>query len=94
MNELKVKESDRNYTLPCLKELEARGSPYSKLKEYLLEGVKRFNEAREKLKPYQDLLRSFLENPKVRGKDKEKSSSLNEYRSEKKENTCIGLLSH
>jgi hypothetical protein len=72
LNELKVKESNRMYRPPCLKELEARGSPLSKLEEYLPEGVRRFNEAREKLKPYQDLLRFLLENPKVRGKDKEK----------------------
>ena len=72
LNQLKVKEYNRRQRLPCLKELEARGSPLSKLEEYLPGGVRRFNEAREKLKPYQDLLRFFLENPKVRGKDKEK----------------------
>ena len=72
LDEFKVKESNRMHRPPCLKELEARGSPLSKLEEYLPEGVRRFNEAREKLKPYQDLLRFFLENPKVREKDKEK----------------------
>jgi hypothetical protein len=72
LNELKVKEYNRRQRPPCLKELEARGSPLSKLEEYLPGGVRRFNEAREKLKPYQDLLRFFLENPEVRGKDKEK----------------------
>jgi hypothetical protein len=72
LDELKVKESDRMHRPPCLKELEARGSPLSKLEEYIPEGVRRFNEAREKLKPYQDLLRFFLENPKVRREIKEK----------------------
>jgi len=72
LNELKVKEPSRVHRPPCLKELEARGSPLSKLEEYLPGGVRRFNEAREKLKPYQDLLRFFLENTKVRRKDKEK----------------------
>ena len=72
LNELKVKEPSRVHRPPCLKELEARGSPLSKLEEYLPGGVRRFNEAREKLKPHQDLLRFFLENTKVRRKDKEK----------------------
>jgi CHASE3 domain sensor protein len=72
LNELKVKESNKMHRPPCLKELEARGSPLSKLEEYLPEGVRRFNEAREKLKPYQDLLRFFLENPQVRREYKEK----------------------
>jgi hypothetical protein len=72
LNELKVKESNRVHRPPCLKELKARGSPISKLEEYLPEGVRRFNEAREKLKPHQDLLCFLLENPKVRRMDKEK----------------------